>query len=232
VDRGRGSRPDDADADVANETTDEPAMDAALTEVAPGRTSGASVVADPRALEPAALTSGVDDAALDATGLFARLVERQLDGSYRLAAVILGDALEAEEAVHDAAVAAWAGFRGLRDPERFDAWFGRILVNGCRDRLRRRKRTAIVNVSALIDLVRDEGPAADFAALHADRDAVARALAQLDPEHQVALVLRYWLDLPVDAIAERLAIPPGTVKSRLHNGLRRLRTTLDDGGRR
>ena len=66
---------------------------------------------------------------------FRRLVERQLDASYRLAAVILGDRVEAEDAVHDAAVAAWQGFAALRDPDRFDAWFRRILVNGCRDRV-------------------------------------------------------------------------------------------------
>jgi RNA polymerase sigma-70 factor (ECF subfamily) len=173
-----------------------------------------------------------DPVAMDPAAVFAGLVERELDGAYRLATVILGDSLEAEDAVHDAAVSAWAGFRTLRDTARFEAWFGRILVNGCRDRLRRRKRTPIVDVSALIELVRDDRHGSDYPTLNADRDAVARALARLEPEHQVALVLRFWLDLPVDAIAERLGIPTGTVKSRIHNGLRRLRTTLDDGSRR
>ena len=202
MDRGRGDRRDyDADTE---------AMDAILTAGPLAR-----LAEDPVAMDPAAV--------------FAGLVERELDGAYRLATVILGDALEAEDAVHDAAVSAWAGFRTLRDPARFEAWFGRILVNGCRDRLRRRKRTPIVDVSALIELVRDDRRSADLASVNADRDAVARALARLEPEHQVALVLRYWLDLPVDAIAERLGIPAGTVKSRLHNGLRRLRTILDDG---
>ncbi|HTC86003.1 MAG TPA: sigma-70 family RNA polymerase sigma factor [Candidatus Acidoferrum sp.] len=170
--------------------------------------------------------------AIDPAAAFVGLIERELDGAYRLAAVILGDALEAEDAVHDAAVAAWAGFRSLRDPARFDAWFGRILVNGCRDRLRRRKRTPVVDVSALIDLVRDDRRAADVAGVNADRDAISRALARLEPEHQVALVLRYWVDLPVDAIAARLGVPSGTVKSRIHNGLRRLREALEDGPRR
>ena len=58
--------------------------------------------------------------------------------------MILGDPVEAEDAVHDAAVVAWRGFAGLRDRDRFEAWFGRILVNGCRDRLRRRRRRPIV----------------------------------------------------------------------------------------
>ena len=198
---GRGSRPDDAD---------EPAMDTVLTAPATARGAG-------------------DVIAVDRGLAFAGLIERDLDGAYRLATVILGDGLEAEEAVHDAAVSAWAGFDGLRDRTRFEAWFARILVNGCRDRLRRRKRTPIIDVSGLIEFVRDDSRSADLASVNADRDAVARALARLEPEHQVALVLRYWLDLPVDAIAERLDIPAGTVKSRIHNGLRRLRTILDDG---
>jgi RNA polymerase sigma-70 factor (ECF subfamily) len=56
-----------------------------------------------------------------------------------LAAVILGDPVEAEDATHDAALRAWERWGSLRDPDRFDAWFGRIVVNECRDRLRRRR---------------------------------------------------------------------------------------------
>jgi RNA polymerase sigma-70 factor (ECF subfamily) len=173
----------------------------------------------------------VGHAADDRAATFAALVERQLDGAYRLAAVILGDALEAEDAVNDAAVAAWAGFAGLRDPLRFEAWFGRILVNRCRDRLRRRKRVAIVDLGAIVELAA-RGRAADPASDSAERDAMTRALTRLEPEHQVVLVLRFWLDLPVEAIADRLGIPSGTVKSRLHHAGRRLRQVLGDEARR
>jgi len=76
----------------------------------------------------------------DRATAFAALLDRGLDTHYRLAAVILGDPVEAEDAVHDAAVVAWRGFASLRERDRFEAWFGRILVNGCRDRLRVRKR--------------------------------------------------------------------------------------------
>ena len=76
------------------------------------------------------------------------------------------------------------------------------------------------------------GRAADPATGMSERDEVSQALTRLEPEHQVVLVLRFWLDLPVDAIAQRLGIPAGTVKSRLHNAGRRLRQALDDGGGR
>lgn len=80
----------------------------------------------------------------DRATAFAAPLDRGLESHYRLAAVILGDPVEAEDAVHDAAVVAWRGFAGLRERERFEAWFGRILVNGCRDRLRARRRRPII----------------------------------------------------------------------------------------
>ena len=161
---------------------------------------------------------------------FRRLVERQLDASYRLAAVILGDRVEAEDAVHDAAVAAWRGFAALRDPDRFDAWFRRILVNGCRDRLRARARRRVVDVGR--ELADAEHPrVADVAEAAAVRDALARAIDSLAPEEQVLVALRFHADLTVPAIAEALAIPEGTVKSRLHHAMGRLRTALAEADR-
>jgi RNA polymerase sigma factor (sigma-70 family) len=101
-----------------------------------------------------ALTTPVaDELPIPRAELFARLADRQLDASYRLAAVILGDALEAEDAVSDATLAAWRSFGSLRDLARFDAWFARILVNGCRDRLRRRRRRPIVDLGAAIETI-------------------------------------------------------------------------------
>lgn len=155
---------------------------------------------------------------------FAALLERGLDAHYRLAAVILGDPVEAEDAVHDAAVVAWREFAGLRERDRFEAWFGRILVNGCRDRLRaRRRRPVIVPIPA------DEvGPrtVSETTSL-ATRDMLGRAFATLDPDHAVVVVLRFYLDLTVPEIGARLGIAEGTVKSRLHHALRRLRAAVE-----
>jgi DNA-directed RNA polymerase specialized sigma24 family protein len=61
-----------------------------------------------------------------------------LDRAYRLAGLLLADAHEAEDAVQDALIVAWQSFDTLREAAVFGAWFDRILVNGCRDRLRRR----------------------------------------------------------------------------------------------
>ena len=82
---------------------------------------------------------------------FSDLAERHLADSYRLASLILGDRDEAQDATHDAFVAAWKSWGSLRDPARFEAWFGRILVNVCRDRLRHRRRHGTTEVTDVSD---------------------------------------------------------------------------------
>jgi len=57
---------------------------------------------------------------------------------------ILGNAADAEDAVQEAVVRAWRAWRGLREAERFEPWFDRIVVNVCRDRLKRRRLVRFV----------------------------------------------------------------------------------------
>lgn len=165
----------------------------------------------------------------DRATAFAGLLDRGLDAHYRLAAVILLDRVEAEDAVHDAAVVAWREFGRLRERDRFEAWFTRILVNGCRDRLRqRRRRPPVLRIPTADDP--GDGPllshTGTFSAVD-DRDVLARAFAELDPDHAIVVVLRFYADLTVADIAARLGIAEGTVKSRLHHALRRLRTAVE-----
>jgi RNA polymerase sigma-70 factor (ECF subfamily) len=156
---------------------------------------------------------------------FRRLLDATLDAAYGRAAVILGDRFEAEDAVHDAAEKAWRHWRELRSEDRFEAWFGRILVNTCRDRLRRRRRLRLIEVAA--DLA-DDAPARPPAALDAvdARDRLRRGLSVLSADERIAIVLRYEADLTVPAIAALTGAPEGTIKSRLHHALRRLRDAM------
>ena len=161
---------------------------------------------------------------------FRRLVDRGLDDAYRLAAIVLGDRTEAEDAVQDAVVAAWRGFGSLRDPSAFEAWFRRVLVNTCRDRLRARGRRRIVDLGR--ELVEAEHPRQpDASESTAARDAVDRALEALDPDERLIVVLRYHADMTVPAIAAAGGIPEGTVKSRLHRAMEHLRTAIEEAER-
>jgi RNA polymerase sigma-70 factor, ECF subfamily len=184
---------------------------------------------DPHAVGRRVLASRTVQGTMDdrATA-FAALLDRGLDSQYRLAAVILGDAVEAEDAVHDAAVVAWRGFAGLRDHGRFEAWFGRILVNGCRDRLRvRKRRPVVVPIPTLESAAYAMAGTDDTSRAVMTRDLLDRAFVDLDPDHVVVVALRYYADLTVPDIALRLGIAEGTVKSRLHNALRRLRGAVE-----
>ena len=150
---------------------------------------------------------------------FARLVSRELASAYRTATVLLRDSAEAEDATQDALVRAWQGWDALRDEGRAGAWFGRILVNVCRDRLRARRPTTV--------RLRDPGSSADPSAPIGERGALEDAFARLTVEQRIVVALRFYLDLPTEAIAERTGVPPGTVKSRLHHALRALRAAYE-----
>ena len=163
-----------------------------------------------------------DGGAIDGAALV-RLIVARIDEARRVATWILGDVHAAEDAVQEAAILAWDRRASLRDGAAADAWFGRIVVNVCREELRRRGRrprvTSLVAATSVPDPrpgVGDPGPG----------DEVARALARLDGDERVLLALRFGLDLTVPQVASRLGLPEGTVKSRLHAAMGHMKAAL------
>ena len=152
---------------------------------------------------------------------FATALSDELSGAYRLAGYLLADSVEAQDAVQEASVRAWRAWAKLREPEKFHSWFSQILVNVCRTRLSKRARSRTLDVDD-VDL---EGSDPFRAALA--RDAIGRALSSLSTELRMVVVLRYWADLPLADIADRLGIPIGTVKSRHHAALQTLRRRIE-----
>ena len=153
---------------------------------------------------------------------FVRLADRHLDAAYRLARAIMRNPAEAEDATHDAIVQAWQKWPTLRDPLLFEHWFDRILINTCRNRLRRSTRTQTRDISAEVAIASGDA----FAGMH-DRDVLGAAISLLSAEHRLVIALRYYRDLSVGEIAAALGIPAGTVHSRLHYALKRLHTVID-----
>jgi RNA polymerase sigma-70 factor (ECF subfamily) len=146
------------------------------------------------------------------------LLLSRLDGAYRLATCILRDQTAAEDAVQDAALRAWSMRRGLRDPDRAEAWFARIVVNTCRAELARRARRPVVSGANLVAGA-DDSPEL--------RDEVGRALARLTADEQVVVAMRFGRDLTVPQIALQTGLREGTVKSRLHNAQEHLRAAFE-----
>ena len=163
------------------------------------------------------------------------LLSRHLDRAYRLAGLILGNSADAEDATHDAAIRAWQSAGSLRDVDSFDAWFDRIVVNACRDRIRRNRRVRFVPIEPAEPAEQQdqqdqrdplEQRAADpFAAL-LDRDEALGAIRILGPDERAVVVLHYWAGLPLTDVAERLGWPVGTVKTRLHRALETMRAGM------
>jgi len=153
---------------------------------------------------------------------FRALASGELDYCYRLANAILGDPVEAEDVVHDAVVTAWQKWAGLRDPARFDAWFRMIVVNTCRDRLRRSARLEMADITTQSGLT-----SPDHADRVADRLVVEQALRRLKPDDRIILALRYARDLKLEDAAGLLGLPTPTFNSRLRAAHRRLRTLLE-----
>ena len=156
------------------------------------------------------------------------LIRARTDRLFAIAQRILRDIDRAEDALQDALVIAWRDLKGLRDPDRFDAWLQRLLINVCISQAaRERRRTANLRV-----LPFDEGPAApDDMLTIGDRDQLDRGFRRLPPEQRAILVLHHYMGYQPSEIAETLGIPPGTARSRLHHAHRAMRAALEADAR-
>jgi RNA polymerase sigma-70 factor, ECF subfamily len=154
---------------------------------------------------------------------FASLAAECLDGCYALAYRILRDPHRAQDAAQQALLGAWRYLPTLREPERFDAWLHRLVVNACYVEARGERRR-VAHVRALRV---DPPTGADIARSVVARDELESAFRQLSPEHRAVVVLHHHLGYPLTEIAATLGIPVGTARSRLHYAVRRLRTVLD-----
>ena len=151
------------------------------------------------------------------------LIRVRTDRLFAMAQRILRDIDRAEDALQDALVIAWRDLKSLRDPDRFDAWLQRLLINVCiAQAARERRRTANLRVLPVDGLV-----APDELLSVGDQDLLERGFRRLPPEQRAILVLNHYLGYAPAEIAETLGIPAGTARSRLHHAHRAMRAALD-----
>ena len=142
----------------------------------------------------------------------------------RLARLLMGSEADAQDLVQDTYLHAWERFPQLRDRTLARNWLFRILRHLALERLRgRRRRTRLLDVASLEPSHADLVPAETETALdrleaQATRDGVRDAIRRL-PEHYGSVVEHHDLHgLKYREVADRLAIPIGTVMSRLNRG--------------
>lgn len=131
----------------------------------------------------------------------------------------------ADDVVQDTLVEAWRCIRGLRDPERFDAWLYRLLIRTCRTRARSERRRALVEVELHDTTAASARP--DASTRIADRDEIERAFRRLTDDQRAILTMAFHADLPLAGIAAAVGIPVGTVKSRLNRATSAMRAALE-----
>lgn len=141
----------------------------------------------------------------------------------RIAVGVLRDPDLAEDAVQQAMLAIWRDLPRLRDPHRFEGWSYRLLLRRCYWESRHRPRS--VPTAGLDE--GDEPVTGDGLDTVVVRDQLERAFHRLPLDQRAVVVLHHLMDLPLEAVADTLEIPVGTVKSRLSRAMRGLRAAVE-----
>lgn len=145
---------------------------------------------------------------------FMALVEPELISAYRLAVAMLRSEVEAEDAVQDGILNAWRHRGRFRAGSAMRPWLLAIVANQCRA-ARRSRWWSVIRMP--------DAPKADAIAAGPSDAALRQAILRLPHELKLAIVLRYYLDLPFDEMGAVLRISPKAAKSRTYRALERLR---------
>jgi RNA polymerase sigma-70 factor (ECF subfamily) len=152
---------------------------------------------------------------------FDELVGPLVGQAFRLAFGMLHDRGSAEDAVQDAAVRAWRKLSNLRPDTPLRPWFLAIVANQCRTAMRGRW-WSVVRVDRI-----EQSAGTGFEDRIVRGADLRAALRKLAVDHREVLVLRYYLDLPLEEVAAITGVPIGTVKSRINRGLAAMRPHFD-----
>jgi RNA polymerase sigma-70 factor (ECF subfamily) len=176
--------------------------------------------------------------ARDLDGTFEALVRAHVDRCHAIALRVLGNPHDAEEVAQDALVRAYRALQGwppgrIREV-RLRPWLATIVVNQCRNRVRRHalQTTSLAPLleAGLEPPADPSGDPAGLAARAAQRDQLASLLAGLPERYRVPVVLRHVDDLSYAELAEVLGRPEGTLKAQVHRGLVLLRAAAAGTG--
>lgn len=164
---------------------------------------------------------------------FLALVERQTPALLKVTASLVGYA-DAEDAAQEAVLKAWRARAGLRDVEKLRPWLLQIAVNVCREWQRGRFGQHQRMQLALLDGPRESLAAAregdPGASERTEGLDLRQAIAALDDELRLVVVLRYYGGMDSPEIGAALGVPAATVRTRLRRALGLLRERLRDTG--
>jgi RNA polymerase sigma-70 factor, ECF subfamily len=172
---------------------------------------------------------------------FAEVVARHQRRAARIAYHYLRDAAEADEAVQDAFIKAYSHLASFREELPFEVWFTRILVNGCLDRIkaRRRRERWIVSMPESTGTDRDlaermpgRGPSPEDQLLAKERrERLAVALTELPERQRSVFMLSHYEGCTSREVSAITGLNESTVRVHLFRAIRKLRVLLAEGDR-
>ena len=175
----------------------------------------------------------------DARERYAEVVSRHQRRASRIALHYLRDAADADEAVQDAFVKAFTHIGSYKDEWPFEVWFTRILINGCLDRLkarRRRDRWIVPMIESggggreMTDIMPARGPSPeDTVLLDERRQRLAGALGQLPARQRTIFMLSHYEGHSSKEVSAMTGLNESTVRVHLFRAIRKLRSLLAPG---
>jgi RNA polymerase sigma-70 factor, ECF subfamily len=162
---------------------------------------------------------------------FSQIVRHWERKIYNLAWRMVSNREDAQDVVQETFLSVFKSIRGLRDPDSFATWLYQITLNHCR--ARRRSRTPSLSlddpVSEGIEGEKEFSstiPAEDRGDSLERLDMIQKALAGLSEDHRSAIVLKEYVGLSLEELANVMECPLSTAKSRLYHGLRGVQHNL------
>jgi RNA polymerase sigma-70 factor (ECF subfamily) len=172
------------------------------------------------AVLPAAMTL-LEAAKLGDDNAFEILLQPLLEPGYRLAGGMLQDHQAAQDAVQEAAFKAWRKLRQLRDGSEMRPWFLGIVANECRS-VRRSRWSSVVKV---VEPAKTESVSPDAVVSGME---LRNALRALDEKKRLALVLHWYLDLPLEEVAAITGSSVHAVEGQVQRGMHELRERMKE----
>jgi RNA polymerase sigma-70 factor, ECF subfamily len=151
-------------------------------------------------------------------GAFGALILAEKESYYRIAYSYVKNKEDALDIVADAVCKAYASIRSLKQPEYFNTWFTRILINCAIDHQKKAKRRLPLPENLMSPQIKAPDPVE-----HLDLYA---AMDKLEKRQKTVIILKYLHGLTLVEVADILKCPVGTVKTTLHKALTALRQEL------
>lgn len=161
------------------------------------------------------------------TDAYRALVDRESRSVVGLCTAILGNPDDAQDVAQDAFVQAYRSLAGYRGDGTFGAWIGRIATRMAISRAAAGRRRPLGSVGAEFNAPDEHAnPERQVVSLE-HSEAIRQAINSLPADQRQVVELRFYHDMPMESIAAATRVPIGTVKSRLHRALARLRDQHD-----